>query len=93
MKGDEKNQTVLSRSINVNLPRMVDNEIVSRIAQKIRAIRLRKHLTISQLADKARSRSPVLDKDQFTALMSSKTLPKLIPSESEVVEEAILTSV
>lgn len=51
---------------------MVNNEIVSRIAQKIRAVRLKKKLTIQQLADRANVTKGLLSK-----IENSRTVPSL----------------
>ncbi len=51
---------------------MVDNEIVSRIAQNIRAVRLRKNLTIQQLALRANVTKGLLSK-----IENSRTIPSL----------------
>lgn len=51
---------------------MVNNEIVSRIAQKIRAVRLKRKLTIQQLAEKANVTKGLLSK-----IENSRTVPSL----------------
>jgi len=51
---------------------MVENEIVSRIAQKIRAVRLRKKLTIQQLALRTNVTKGLLSK-----IENSRTIPSL----------------
>ncbi|SKC87296.1 helix-turn-helix domain-containing protein [Ohtaekwangia koreensis] len=51
---------------------MVDNEVVSRIAQKIRATRLEKNLTIQQLATRSNVSKGLLSKVE-----NSRTIPSL----------------
>jgi len=51
---------------------MIDNEVVSRIAQKIRATRLEKNLTIQQLANRTKVSKGLLSK-----IENSRTLPSL----------------
>lgn len=51
---------------------MIDNEIVSRIAQKIRAVRLEKNLTIQELATRSRVSKGLLSKVE-----NSRTIPSL----------------
>lgn len=51
---------------------MVNNEMVSRITQKIRAIRLKKNLTIQQLADRTKVTKGLLSK-----IENSRTIPSL----------------
>jgi len=51
---------------------MVNNEIVSRITQKIRAIRLKKNLTIQQLADRTKVTKGLLSK-----IENARTIPSL----------------
>jgi transcriptional regulator with XRE-family HTH domain len=51
---------------------MVNNEMVSRIAQKIRAVRLKKNLTIQQLADRTKVTKGLLSK-----IENSRTIPSL----------------
>lgn len=51
---------------------MPDNEIVSNIAQKIRAIRLKKSLTIKQLAERTNVSKGLLSK-----IENSRTIPSL----------------
>lgn len=51
---------------------MIDNEVVSHIAQKIRATRLEKNLTIQQLAYRAKVSKGLLSK-----IENSRTLPSL----------------
>jgi transcriptional regulator with XRE-family HTH domain len=51
---------------------MIPNEIVSRIAQKIRSTRLKKNLTIQELADRTRVSKGLLSK-----IENSRTLPSL----------------
>ncbi len=51
---------------------MIDNEVVSRIAQKIRATRLSKNLTIQQLADRTHVSKGLLSK-----IENSRTIPSL----------------
>jgi transcriptional regulator with XRE-family HTH domain len=51
---------------------MIDNEVIARIAQKIRATRLRKNLTIQELADRTKVSKGLLSK-----IENSRTLPSL----------------
>jgi transcriptional regulator with XRE-family HTH domain len=51
---------------------MVNDEVVSRIAQKIRATRLKKNLTIQQLADRTNVTKGLLSK-----IENSRTIPSL----------------
>lgn len=51
---------------------MIDNEVVSRIAQKIRATRLEKNLTIQQLATRTHVSKGLLSK-----IENSRTIPSL----------------
>jgi transcriptional regulator with XRE-family HTH domain len=51
---------------------MIDNEVVSRIAQKIRATRLQKNMTIQQLAQRSNVSKGLLSK-----IENSRTLPSL----------------
>jgi len=51
---------------------MIDNEVVSRIAQKIRATRLEKNMTIQQLATRTKVSKGLLSK-----IENSRTLPSL----------------
>ena len=51
---------------------MIDNEVVSRIAQKIRSIRLEKNLTIQQLATRTHVSKGLLSK-----IENSRTIPSL----------------
>jgi transcriptional regulator with XRE-family HTH domain len=51
---------------------MIDNEVISRIAQKIRATRLQKNLTIQQLATRMHVSKGLLSK-----IENSKTVPSL----------------
>jgi transcriptional regulator with XRE-family HTH domain len=51
---------------------MVSNEIVSRIAQKIRSTRLKKNLTIQQLAERTKVSKGLLSK-----IENSRTIPSL----------------
>ncbi len=51
---------------------MVDNEVVSRIAQKIRTTRLKKNLTIQQLATRTKVSKGLLSK-----IENSRTIPSL----------------
>lgn len=51
---------------------MIDNQVVSRIAQKIRATRLEKNLTIQQLANRTKVSKGLLSK-----IENSRTLPSL----------------
>jgi len=51
---------------------MIDNEVVSRIAQKIRATRLEKNLTIQQLATRSNVSKGLLSKVE-----NSRTIPSL----------------
>jgi transcriptional regulator with XRE-family HTH domain len=51
---------------------MIDNEVISRIAQKIRATRLQKNLTIQQLATRMHVSKGLLSK-----IENSKTIPSL----------------
>jgi transcriptional regulator with XRE-family HTH domain len=51
---------------------MMDNEVVSRIAQKIRMIRLEKNLTIQQLATRSKVSKGLLSK-----IENSRTIPSL----------------
>jgi transcriptional regulator with XRE-family HTH domain len=51
---------------------MVNNEVVSRIAQKIKSTRLKKNLTIQQLADRTKVTKGLLSK-----IENSRTIPSL----------------
>lgn len=51
---------------------MVDNEVVSRIAQKIRSTRLKKNLTLQQLATRTKVSKGLLSK-----IENSRTIPSL----------------
>ncbi len=51
---------------------MIDNEIVARIAQKIRTTRLQKNLTVQQLADRTRVSKALISK-----IENSRTIPSL----------------
>jgi transcriptional regulator with XRE-family HTH domain len=51
---------------------MIDNEVIARIAQKIRATRLKKNLTIQELADRTKVSKGLLSK-----IENSRTLPSL----------------
>jgi transcriptional regulator with XRE-family HTH domain len=51
---------------------MIDNEVISRIAHKIRATRLKKNLTIQELADRTKVSKGLLSK-----IENSRTLPSL----------------
>src|SRR5688572_31666624 len=51
---------------------MIDNEVVSRIAQKIRTTRLEKNMTIQQLATKTKVSKGLLSK-----IENSRTIPSL----------------
>ena len=51
---------------------MVDNQVVSRIAQKIRSTRLEKNLTIQQLATRTHVSKGLLSK-----IENSRTIPSL----------------
>ena len=51
---------------------MIDNEIVSKIGQKIRAIRRKKNLTIKQLAERTKVTKGLLSK-----IENSRTIPSL----------------
>jgi transcriptional regulator with XRE-family HTH domain len=51
---------------------MLDNEVIARIAQKIRATRLKKNLTIQELADRTKVSKGLLSK-----IENSRTLPSL----------------
>jgi transcriptional regulator with XRE-family HTH domain len=51
---------------------MIDNEVVARIAQKIRMTRLQKNLTIQQLADRTKVSKGLLSK-----IENSRTIPSL----------------
>lgn len=56
----------------VNFSTMIDNEVVARIAQKIRVTRLQKNLTIQQLADRTKVSKGLLSK-----IENSRTIPSL----------------
>ncbi len=51
---------------------MINNEVVSRIAQKIRSTRLKKNLTIQELADRTKVTKGLLSK-----IENSRTIPSL----------------
>src|SRR6187549_3372834 len=51
---------------------MIDNQVVSRIAQKIRSTRLEKNMTIQQLATKTKVSKGLLSK-----IENSRTIPSL----------------